>query len=103
MTDSPTYNVVLSGELLPGYETATVVDAFVRIFKLSPEKAISMVGTHRVIEKEVELQVAKTYQKKLRNASIVVFLYIKSSVWRPRAETPVPTLEPSKPEANDPD
>jgi hypothetical protein len=74
MSDSFSYNVVLSGELLAGYETASVVDAFAKMFKLSGEKAVSMVGTRVVIKRGVELQLAKTYQKKLAAIGIEVNL-----------------------------
>jgi len=74
MSESPTYNVVLSGEILPGFETATVVAAFAQMFKLSPEKASSMVGSCLVIKKEVELQVAETYRQKLAGIGIDVEL-----------------------------
>jgi hypothetical protein len=61
MTESATYNVVLSGDILSGFEFTTVVDAFAKMFKLSPEKASSMVGSQLVINKDVELRVAESY------------------------------------------
>jgi len=74
MTESATYNVVLSGDILSGFETTTVVNAFAQMFKLSPEKASSMVGSCIVIKKEVELQVAESYQQKLTAIGIDVEL-----------------------------
>jgi len=74
MTESATYNVILSGNLLSGFETGTVVDAFAKMFKLPPEKARAMVGTRVVIKKEVELSVAKSYQQKLSAIGIDVKL-----------------------------
>jgi hypothetical protein len=74
MAESDRYNVVLSGDILSGFEVATVVDAFAQMFKLSPEKASSMVGSHVVIKKEVELQVAESYQQKLFGIGIDVKL-----------------------------
>ena len=74
MTESTTYNVVLSGDILPGFEVTKVVAAFAQMFKLSPEKASSMVGSCVVIKKEVELQVAETYQHKLTEIGIDVEL-----------------------------
>ena len=76
MSESPTYNVLLSSELISGFETATVVDAFARMFKLSPEKAVSMIGSRLVVKKAVELQVARTYQRKLNAIGIEVNLEI---------------------------
>ena len=63
MTESATYNVVLSGDILPGFEVTKVVAAFAQMFKLPPEKASSMVGSRVVIKKEVELRVAESYQQ----------------------------------------
>jgi hypothetical protein len=74
MTESATYNVVLSGDLLSGFEITTVVDAFAKMFKLSPEKASSMVGSQLVIKKDVELRVAESYQQKLTSIGIEVEL-----------------------------
>ena len=44
MTESATYSVLLSGNLKSGFEAEQVVDAFARLFKLTPEKAGSIVG-----------------------------------------------------------
>jgi hypothetical protein len=74
MTESATYNVVLSGDILSGFEITTVADAFAKMFNLSPEKARSMVGSQIVIKKEVELQVAESYQHKLTSIGIEVEL-----------------------------
>ena len=74
MTESATYNVVLSGDILSGFEFTTVVDAFAKMFKLSPEKASSMVGSQLVIKKEVELRVAESYQQRLTQIGIEVEL-----------------------------
>jgi hypothetical protein len=74
MPESTTSNVVLSGDILPGFEVTKVVAAFVQMFKLSPEKASSMVGSCLVIKKEVELQVAESYRQKLAAIGIDVEL-----------------------------
>ena len=74
MTESATYNVVLSGDILSGFEITTVVNAFAEMFKLSPEKASNMVGSQVVIKKEVELQIAESYQQKLTSIGIEVEL-----------------------------
>ena len=74
MTESDTYNVVLCGDILTGFEVTKVVAAFAQMFKLSPEKASSMVGSRVVIKKEVELRVAESYQQKLAGIGIDVKL-----------------------------
>jgi hypothetical protein len=74
MTESDTYNVVLCGDILAGFEVTEVVAAFAQMFKLSPEKAGSMVGSCVTIKKEVELQVAESYRQKLAEIGIDVKL-----------------------------
>ena len=74
MTESDTYNVVLCGDILSGFEVTEVVAAFAQMFKLSSEKASSMVGSCVVIKKEVELQVAESYRQKLAGIGIDVEL-----------------------------
>ena len=74
MTESSTYNLVLSGDILSGFEVTKVVDAFAQMFKLSPEKANSKVGSRAVIKKEIELRVAESYQQKLSEIGIEVKL-----------------------------
>ena len=74
MTESDTYNVVLCGDILSGFEVTEVVAAFAQMFKLSPEKAGSMVGSCVTIKKEVELQVAESYRQKLAEIGIDVKL-----------------------------
>jgi hypothetical protein len=74
MTESATYNVVLSGDIISGFQVTEVVAAFAQMFKLSPEKASSMVGSCAVIKKEVELQVAESYRQKLAGIGIDVEL-----------------------------
>ena len=74
MTESATYDVVLSGDILSGFEVAKVVAAFAQMFQLSPEKASTMVGSCVVIKKEVELQVAESYRQKLAGIGIDVEL-----------------------------
>ena len=65
MTESTTYNVLLSGNLKSGFEPEQVVEAFARLFKLSPEKAGAIIGKRFVVKREVELNVAKAYRDKL--------------------------------------
>jgi len=65
MTDSATYNVVLSGNLVSGFEMEQVVNAFARLFKLPPEKASRIIGSQFVIKRDIGLQIARVYQEKL--------------------------------------
>jgi hypothetical protein len=74
MTESATYNVILSGNLLCGFDNAGAVDSFAKLFKLPHDKASAMVGTKMVIKKEIELTVAQSYQQKLATIGIDVTL-----------------------------
>ncbi len=65
MSESATYSVVLSGDLKSGFDVDGVTESFAKLFKLSPEKAGSIVGSRTVLKREVDLKVAKTYQQKL--------------------------------------
>ena len=74
MTESATYSVLLSGDLKSGFEPEQVVDAFARLFKLTPEKASAIIGKRFVVKHEVELSVAKAYQEKLSAIGVDVRL-----------------------------
>ena len=65
MTESATYSVLLSGDIKPGFEPEQVIDAFARLFKLTPKKASAIIGKRFVVKHEVELSVAKAYREKL--------------------------------------
>jgi len=74
MTESATYSVLLSGDLKSGFEPEQVVDAFARLFKLTPEKAGAIIGKRFVVKREVELSVAKAYKEKLSAIGVDVSL-----------------------------
>ncbi|MCP4335268.1 MAG: hypothetical protein GY785_21660 [Gammaproteobacteria bacterium] len=74
MIESATYSVLLSGDLKSGFEPEQVVDAFARLFKLTPEKASNIVGKHFVVKREVELSVAKAYKEHLSAIGVDVRL-----------------------------
>ena len=74
MTDSTTYSVVMNGEISIDHELESVVDAFAKLFKITPEKANSIVGSKRVLKKDVELKVAETYKQKLRSIGLEIEL-----------------------------
>ena len=80
MNDSATYSVVLSGNLKSGFEPQRVIDAFARLFKLSPEKASRIVGTEFIVKRDVELQVAKSYREKLGDIGVEVLLQQEGGV-----------------------
>ena len=67
---SATYNVILSGKLLDDFEIGPVTEAFAEMFKLSAEKAESMVSSRVMLKKEVELQVAKSYKDRLAEIGV---------------------------------
>lgn len=64
----------MSGRIKSGFDPADVIEAFANLFKLPREKAQSLFGTQFVIEKEVDLKVAKTCHNKLDSIGLEVKL-----------------------------
>ena len=61
MTDSNTYSVVLSGDIKDGFDTDGVIEAFSSLFRVTPEKAGTIVGKHFVIKQGIELREAELF------------------------------------------
>jgi len=74
MTDSATYSVITSGELLKGFEPAQVIEAFSALFKVTPEKAGILMKDRRVIKKQIDLKSAELYKSKLEGIGLAVTL-----------------------------
>ncbi len=74
MTDSTSYSVVMNGEISMGYEPESVIDAFAKLFKITPEKANTIVGSKRVLKKGLDVKVAETYKKKLESIGLEIEL-----------------------------
>jgi hypothetical protein len=70
MIGSATYSVVLSGNILSGFESDTATSAFAEMLNLPPEEAEEIVTSRFVVEKEVELHVAKTCKEKLAGIGV---------------------------------
>jgi len=98
MTDSVTYSVVMNGEIRMGYEPELVVNAFAKLFKITPEKANTIVGSKRTLKKGVNLKVAETYKQKLGSIGLEVVLKKHEPV---KAEPQGLTLEPIQDEVQD--
>jgi hypothetical protein len=74
MTEPDKYNVILSPQIRMGHDLDMVVQSFADLFKISTEKAGRIVGTRRVLKKEVPLPKAKYYQHKLEAIGLNVLL-----------------------------
>ena len=74
MNESATYSVILSGNLRSGFELDSVVEAFARLFRTTPENAGRIVGTEFVVKREVDLQMAKAYKDRLSDIGVEVTL-----------------------------
>ncbi len=90
MTDSTTYSVVMNGEISTDYELESVVDAFAKLFKITPEKANTIVGSKHVLKKDVELKVAETYKQKLRSIGLEIEL-VKNEPVATKSNKPIET------------
>jgi len=98
MTDSVTYSVVMNGEIRVGYEPELVVNAFAKLFKITPEKANTIVGSKRTLKKGLNLKVAETYKQKLGSIGLEVVLKKHEPV---KAEPQGLTLEPIQDEVQE--
>jgi hypothetical protein len=68
--ESATYSVVLSGNILSGFETDTVTSALAEMLNLASEEAAAAVTSRFVVKKEVELHVAKNCKEELAEIGI---------------------------------
>jgi len=98
MTETATYSVVLSGDLKSGFDADSVIEAFAKLFKLSPEKAGAIVGSHTVLKREVDLKVAKAYQQRLAEIGLDVKLKRHGGIDELALE---PVVEPGSVPADD--
>ena len=101
--DSATYSVILSGKIKPGFEPDQVAAAFAKLFKLTDEKAGSLVGKKFVIKKEVELQLAKTYKDRLDAIGLEAGLKRHGGIDALALEPGPEPAEAAVPEAPDPE
>lgn len=69
-----TYSVITHSDLLPGFEPLRVHEAFSNLFKISPEKAQTLLKNQRVIKKDIDLEAARLYKKRLESIGIKVTL-----------------------------
>ncbi len=74
MTDIEKYHVVLSPIIRSGYEPDLVVRSFADIFKIPLDKAKNIVGTRKILKKDVSENKAKQYQHKLKSIGLDVIL-----------------------------
>ena len=74
VTGAVTYNIVMSGVIREGFELETVAEAFAGLFKISPDRANSMVGTRRIIKKGSSSELAETVKNKLWDIGLEVVL-----------------------------
>ena len=84
MGESSTYNVVIEGQVHSGFDIKQVCDALGAVFKISPEKAATLLKSRRVVKKDVDHAVALKYQQKLESIGVVVTLEMQA----PPAEAP---------------
>lgn len=69
------YNIVLSGDLLAGFERAAVVEAFAKAFKCTEIVANEKVsGKKLILKKSLELNMAERFQKALTKMGIESYL-----------------------------
>ena len=69
-----TYNVVINGELHPGFEPQQVKDMFGQLFKVPPEKTKRLLDKRRTLKRDVDITKANNLKKKLERIGLVVTL-----------------------------
>ncbi len=70
MNEEVTYNIVISGEILVGFELAQVQAAAAELFKITPEQASKVVGSKRVVKKGLDQKSAQLYKQKLESIGL---------------------------------
>jgi hypothetical protein len=73
-TSEATYNVIINGELLPGFESQQVKDMFGQLFKLPPEKTARLLDKRRILKRDVDITKANNLKKNLERIGLVVTL-----------------------------
>ncbi len=70
------YNVVFTGNLRPGANTADVIANFASVFKVPEDQAqkIILAGQEKTLKKDVPLEVANQYKAKLQQIGLDVIL-----------------------------
>ena len=76
MSQSSKFDVVTNGKLLDGFEATAVTQSFAELFKISPEKAQKIVGSERVIKKNLTQKQAEAYRLRLGNIGLGVNITI---------------------------
>ena len=74
MEDARTYNVVSSGKLISEFDLTDVQGAVVDLFKISPEKARSIITKRTVLKKALDHKQANTYKQKLESIGLEIVL-----------------------------
>ncbi len=74
MTETERYNVVLQPQIKEGHEPDSVAQAFAELFKISTEKAGKIIGTKRILKKNIELAKANNYRQKLSSIGLHITL-----------------------------
>lgn len=105
MKKHPTFSVVITGEIRDGFEAAATTGKFAALFKLSPDKASSLLAKRRVVKKEVDAATAEKYRKKLESIGLVVELEeheVPEDSFGGLALEPIEESRPPAPEGEEP-
>ena len=99
MSNTSKYNVVTSGKLVNGFDLIDVEAAFAKLFKIPLEKAAKVVGHQRTLKKDLPLESAQNYIKKLKAIGLDAELVDSESATIINLAAEPPTQETKK-EAN---
>lgn len=74
MSESSKYSVVTSGKLLADFDPEQVRDSVAALFKIAPEKAELLLRREQIVKKQVDLNIARAYKKRLESIGLAVAL-----------------------------
>ncbi len=74
MGNLPSYSVIITGGLQNGAELQQVQQSFAELFKITAEKASTIVGTKKILKKDTDYKTAQAYKQRLEKVGLVVAL-----------------------------
>lgn len=76
MANEALYNVIITGELLPGFELKAVQEAFSKLVKIPQEQAVTLIDKRkqRALKRNLPITEANRYKSDLENIGLVTII-----------------------------
>lgn len=101
MDETATYSVIFTGNLIDGFELDDVQQAFSELFKLSPEKAATVLRAKRTLKKDLSHSKAQVYKNKLESIGLETLLDRVEAKGSTLAGLSLVPIESKEPQASD--